>query len=324
MLRAFSRYVRQGNWAGVEPILSQPEFVEQAKLTVYPKNEEIKAPGKVTVTDWKNQVIGQTTLSKALVYAQGLKLDAVLVQPDPPVVKLMDYSKYLAQQVGKKYVKAYREHNFATLKTYVFRSRIEDHDIEVKLWRLQKSLFKFGKVILEFEEIDEEEDLTTVRRLAGRVLERLQSDEAKWQDISCTATETEYILRFELTYNRKLSDLIQVAKEKLEASELSVTNANLFKKVHLKIDKFHQKPFTEEQEDLFNEADSLLENLKETSYSRSKLIEFLCESNPDDLLDLDAEAQLENYMADIGVEEELTKKVGTREAYRLMALKNEA
>lgn len=99
----------------------------------YRVNQFIRAK-EVRVVDEKGQQLGVMPLQQALQKAQQLGLDLVEIAPqaNPPVCKIIDFSKFKYQQEKKEKEmrKAQRQHE---MKEIYLKPTIADHDLEVKL-----------------------------------------------------------------------------------------------------------------------------------------------------------------------------------------------
>ena len=90
---------------------------------------------------------GIVTLQEALRIAEDLELDLVEISPaaDPPVCKVIDYSKFLYQQKKKqKELKA--KQTKIIVKEIRFGPQTDDHDFNFKLKHAQKFLNEGAKV----------------------------------------------------------------------------------------------------------------------------------------------------------------------------------
>lgn len=86
-------------------------------------------------------------LDAGLEMARQRDLDLVEVAPnvDPPVCRIMDYSKYKYEQEKKKKLAKKKQH-VTHLKEIRFKVRIEEHDYQVKLKHIKEFLEKKDKV----------------------------------------------------------------------------------------------------------------------------------------------------------------------------------
>jgi translation initiation factor IF-3 len=95
-------------------------------------NERIRVP-EVRLIDETGQQVGIMKTQDALRRAQEKDLDLVEVAPEakPPVVRILDYSKYKYEQVQKQ--KAARKHQTQiNVREIKFRPKIAQHDYDTK------------------------------------------------------------------------------------------------------------------------------------------------------------------------------------------------
>ncbi|MCS6946620.1 MAG: translation initiation factor IF-3 [Steroidobacteraceae bacterium] len=104
------------------------------------RNEEITAP-QVRVIAADGTQAGIMTRFEALSLAQSNELDLVEVSPmaDPPVVRIMDFGKYLFEQKKKSH-SAQRKQKQQQVKEVKFRPGTEQADYQVKLRNLIRFL----------------------------------------------------------------------------------------------------------------------------------------------------------------------------------------
>ena len=106
------------------------------------KNEHIRAE-QVRLVDTDGKMIGIVSLQEALYHARQKELDLVEISPtaQPPVCKILDYSKYVYEQ-GKKEKDAKKKQKAVSLKEIRMKSRIAPHDLEVKVKQIEGFLKK--------------------------------------------------------------------------------------------------------------------------------------------------------------------------------------
>ena len=95
-------------------------------------NEEIAAP-EVRLIDHEGKQIGVVPIVQAMDLAKEKELDLVEIAPTakPPVVKVMDYGKFL-YQIKKKQHEAKKKQKTIQVKEVKFRPRTDTHDYEFK------------------------------------------------------------------------------------------------------------------------------------------------------------------------------------------------
>lgn len=95
----------------------------------------------------ENVEVGVYALDQALKLAQELELDLVEISPnaDPPVCRIVDYSKYL-YALKKKDKEQKLKQIKVTVKEIRFGPNTDDHDFEFKLKHARKFLEEGSKV----------------------------------------------------------------------------------------------------------------------------------------------------------------------------------
>ena len=111
----------------------------------YNVNERIKAQRVRLVGE--NIQVGVYSLSEALQIAQAVSLDLVEISPnaDPPVCKVVDYSKFKYEQKKKQKELKLKAHK-VVVKEIRFGPNTDDHDYEFKLKHATNFLKEGAKV----------------------------------------------------------------------------------------------------------------------------------------------------------------------------------
>ncbi|NHK38581.1 translation initiation factor IF-3 [Thermus thermophilus] len=112
----------------------------------YLTNERIRAK-QVRVVGPDGKQLGIMDTREALRLAQEMDLDLVLVGPnaDPPVARIMDYSKWrYEQQMAEK--EARKKAKRTEVKSIKFRVKIDEHDYQTKLGHIKRFLQEGHKV----------------------------------------------------------------------------------------------------------------------------------------------------------------------------------
>ena len=107
-------------------------------------NYQIKA-SRIRLIDEHGNQIGIVPTHEGLRIAQQRNLDLVEVAPqaDPPVCRILDYSKFKYQQEKREKEAKKKKVHFKEIR---FKPRIEEHDYQVKLRALRKFLEKGDRV----------------------------------------------------------------------------------------------------------------------------------------------------------------------------------
>ena len=128
------------NFTEVEIINKQKRGAEELV------NDAIRCKEMLVITD-KGEKLGVLPRAKALAEAEGRGLDLVVVSPDsnPPVAKIMDYSRFRFEQ-QKKLKEMRKNQKVVVVKEIQLSPTIEKHDFETKARKAQTILEKGNKV----------------------------------------------------------------------------------------------------------------------------------------------------------------------------------
>lgn len=110
-------------------------------------NEEIRSSKVRLISNIEDENLGIMPVAKAQQLAHERNLDLVEIAPqgNPPVCRLMDYSKYRFEQL-KRDKEAKKNQRVTSLKEVKLRINIEEHDFETKAKNAQKFLMGKDKV----------------------------------------------------------------------------------------------------------------------------------------------------------------------------------
>jgi len=137
-------------------------------------NEEIRA-SKVRLIDAQGRQMGIFSREQALEIARKEELDLVEVAPqaNPPVCRLLDYGKF-KYQLDKKRRKNRKKQTSDTLKEIRLSYKIGDHDLQIKVKKVQQFLKEGHRVKLSIrfrgrENIYKEEGKQLLEKVAKEV-----------------------------------------------------------------------------------------------------------------------------------------------------------
>ncbi len=120
--------------------------------------------------------LGVLDLESALKMADDANLDLVEINPnaDPPVCKIMDYSKFKYDKI-KKEKEAKKHQHEIVIKNIQLRPNIKDHDLEIKLKHALEFLNKNYKVnfSIQYKGRDLEHKDKTGPELLNKILKYL-------------------------------------------------------------------------------------------------------------------------------------------------------
>src|SRR3984885_12890349 len=150
-------------------------------------NDRIRVPEVRLIGDDGKQV-GVVKTAEALTYAQERDLDLVEVAPEarPPVVRVLDYSKYKYEQAQKQ--KAARRHQQQiTVREIKFRPKIAQNDYDTKKGHVARFLRHKDKVKITImfrgrEVTHPERGTALLDRLAGELSELAVVEQSPVQD----------------------------------------------------------------------------------------------------------------------------------------------
>lgn len=131
---------------GVEPSL----FISTLEVKIisknYPTNNEIREK-EVRVVLFDGEQLGIMSSKEAQAIADQKELDLVMISPTakPPVVRIMDYGKFIYEQ-AKKEKEAKKKQKIVEIKEIRFSPNIEDHDLQTKATNAAKFLRDGDKV----------------------------------------------------------------------------------------------------------------------------------------------------------------------------------
>ncbi len=145
------------------------------KEVYYRINRQISSP-TVRLLDSEGKQIGVVALDEALRLSNDKTLDLVEVAPQakPPVVKLIDYNKFLYQLKKRKQVE--KKHTIKSeTKQIQFGPFIDEHDLEIKLGRAKEFIGEGHKVrfVVKFRG----REMTKIdlgRAVLGSVVDKMQ------------------------------------------------------------------------------------------------------------------------------------------------------
>ncbi|MFH1038739.1 MAG: translation initiation factor IF-3 [PVC group bacterium] len=111
-------------------------------------NNDIRA-NKVRTIDTDGTQLGILLLPEALNLARERELDLVCVSPQsvPPVCRILDYGKY-KYELSKREKEGKKQQHAGRLKEIKLKSRIEEHDYQVKLRKAVEFLQRGDKLRL--------------------------------------------------------------------------------------------------------------------------------------------------------------------------------
>lgn len=136
-------------------------------------NERIRVP-QIRLIGAEGEQVGVVSTDEGLKRAREAQLDLVEVAPlaNPPVCRIMSFSKYKYEQ-AKREKEARKKQHVIHIKEIRFKPRIEENDYQVKLRHIKEFLGKKDKVKITM--IFRGREITHLE-IGKRVLDRLATD----------------------------------------------------------------------------------------------------------------------------------------------------
>ena len=138
----------------------------------HPLNEEVKFQGVATVVDYKEKPLGKVDMEKMKELRREKGLDVLLLNPNPPIIQLLNYWRVL-YKAGAHIRDSLQRREHQSAKTITINSKILKHDLSVKLTKIQSLLDKGSQVIVEVTAKDygNKDHLVQARQIAKSVKE---------------------------------------------------------------------------------------------------------------------------------------------------------
>jgi translation initiation factor IF-3 len=137
-------------------------------------NQKIRAL-KIRLVDDEGNQLGVVDIRTGIEKAEekGLDLVEVAANVDPPVCRIMDYSKYKYEQKKKQKLAKKKQH-ITHMKEVRFKPKIEEHDYQVKLKHIKEFLANKDKVRIQLrfrgrENVHKELGMELLHRVASDV-----------------------------------------------------------------------------------------------------------------------------------------------------------
>ncbi|CAL0307059.1 unnamed protein product [Lupinus luteus] len=181
--------------------------------------------GTVRLIDQAQNMVGVVSRSQAIQMAEDAELDLVIVSPDadPPVVRIMDYSKYKYEIQKKK--RGQQKKSAASrmdLKELKMGYNIDQHDYSVRLRAAQKFLKDGDKVKIIVNLKGRENEF---RNIATELLRRFQNDvgELGTEEAKNFRDRNIFIIMVPNKATQQKAQEPPKKKDKSEADEVSVS-----------------------------------------------------------------------------------------------------
>jgi len=173
-------------------------------------NEEITAD-EVRLIDKNNQQLGIVSIQQALRFAEESDLDLVEVSPsaDPPVCRILDFSKYYYQK-ERKSREAKKKQHVVLLKEVKFGPNTDEHDYTFKKNNAIRFLKQHNKVKFTVKFRGRQ---IAHKELGYNVLERLSKDLEEIAEIDLKPTSEKNLLSMIVSPKKDIDKIVGVKKD---------------------------------------------------------------------------------------------------------------
>jgi translation initiation factor IF-3 len=183
-------------------------------------NNQITAP-EVRLIDDEGKMLGVFKLRDAIAKAQGAELDLVEISPtaDPPVCRIMDFSKHYYQK-EKKVKEARKKQHEVEIKEIKFGPNTEEHDFNFKKNNALKFLKQHNKVKFTVRFRGRQ---MAHKELGYDVLERLKKDLSYLADADADPVSDRNLISIIMTPKKDIDRILEkLAKEKEGVTDVAV------------------------------------------------------------------------------------------------------
>ena len=176
-------------------------------------NDEI-AVNEVRLIDENNKQIGVVSLQEALRHAEEAELDLVEVSPnaEPPVCRILDFSKYYYQK-ERKNREAMKKQHTVQLKEVKFGPNTDEHDYNFKKNNAIKFFKHHNKVKFTVKFKGRQ---IAHKELGYDVLDRLMNDLADIAEVDSKATAEKNYISMIMSPKRDISKILETESKEHE------------------------------------------------------------------------------------------------------------
>ena len=170
-------------------------------------NREITV-SEVRLIDQHNQQVGVVSIQNALRQAEVAELDLVEVSPnaEPPVCRILDFSKYYYQK-ERKNREAKKKQHIVQLKEIKFGPNTDDHDYNFKKNNAIRFLKQHNKVKFTVKFKGRQ---IAHKELGYNVLDRLVTDLAEIADVDSKPTSEKNIISMIMSPKKEIDRILGV------------------------------------------------------------------------------------------------------------------
>ena len=183
-------------------------------------NREITS-NEVRLIDERNHQVGVVSLQKALMMAEQSELDLVEVSPnaEPPVCRILDFSKYYYQK-ERKSREAKKKQHIVQLKEIKFGPNTDEHDYNFKKNNAVRFLKQHNKVKFTVKFKGRQ---IAHKELGYNVLERLTKDLAEIAEVDSKPTSDKNLLSMIMSPKKDIDKILGITPKTEETANTEST-----------------------------------------------------------------------------------------------------
>lgn len=155
IIRSFARRTQGAqkiNWKpslDIEEYLNNKEFLTSIGIKSFPIDDSYKPNDLFFIQDQEGKYLGNQSLADAKKLAEGQALDLLLLQTDPPLLKLENFKRLVLKKVRIAQSKNIRKNIKEEFREISIRNTIKSHDLDLKLSRIENFIRTYDKIIIK-------------------------------------------------------------------------------------------------------------------------------------------------------------------------------
>ena len=246
-------------------VLKDEEVASGLGIKRYPINEEVVFEGEAQIISWDNRLMDNGDLEKAREISTRENLDLVLVRANPPVVRILNYSKWLLKAASGQYAQRSKKEMLEEPRIIPIKNKITENDLETKLKKIVDMLKQLYKIIIEINIKDKEdsEEIDRTKVLQENLIQKLK-EFTTLPPIKISVASFPHLIRIncipqiENQSSKQIEHLVN-SPEIFEASGAS----GYEKQMQQKIEKYRNKAENSQKAEMSNEEEVMNDLMNE-------------------------------------------------------------
>lgn len=155
LIRPFARRVQDAtklNWKPkipFETVLNNKEFLNSIGIKHFPIDQSFESNTPIDILNQEGRYLGSKSLAEAKTLAEQHTLDLILLDTEPPLLKLDNFKQTILKKVRIAQSKSIRKNIKEDFRTVSIRNTIKSHDLELKLQKIEDFIKAYENVIIE-------------------------------------------------------------------------------------------------------------------------------------------------------------------------------